>query len=253
MKKKKYIVANFKANPLTSAEAKKITKGIIVSAKKYSTVSTIVCPSVIHLESVISTQRIPTVSIGAQDTSVYPLGSHTGEVSLDMLGALGVSYVIVGHSERRAMGETEQDVSIKLHNALSHKITPIVCIGELERDKEARYLAFIHDQLIHSLGDIQKKDLSKIIIAYEPVWAIGSDEAISSGDIYEMVIFIQRIINDAFGADAVKKTTILYGGSVDALNAGDILQNGHVDGLLVGRQSLYPKNFGDIIRVASES
>jgi triosephosphate isomerase len=186
MKKKKYIIANFKANPLTVAEAKTITKGIISVAKKYSNVETVVCPSFVHMESVIATQRNPVVAIGAQDISQYELGSHTGETPVDMLSAMGVSYVIVGHSERRNMGETEQDVQHKLNNALKHKLTPIVCIGELERDKDARYLAFIHDQLIHSLGDIQKKDISKIItlclrhrLRKDPLEAIDSGDKVS--------------------------------------------------------------------------
>ncbi len=255
MSKQKIIVANWKANPLTSDEAKKTAKGIVKYAKKYSKVETVICPTSLHMEAIAKLQRKPVVKLGSQDTFAGTVGSHTGEVTIDMLSKIGVSYVIVGHSERRAMGETEQDVAAKLQTVIQNKSKAILCIGELERDKEARYLTFVHDQLIHSLGDIEKKDLKKIIIAYEPVWAIGAkdSDAMKGSDMYEMVIFIQRIIHDAFGEDVAKKVKILYGGSVSSVNAGDILENGHVDGLLIGRQSLYPESFGQILEIASKT
>jgi len=254
MTKQKILVANWKANPLTTDEAKIIGKGIIKKAKKFSSVQTIVCPTFIHIESVAKLQKTKTIEIGSQDTYMGSVGAHTGEVTTDMLSHAGVSHVILGHSERRAMGETEQDVSQKLRSVLDKKMKAILCIGELQRDKDARYLSFIHDQLVHSLGDITKKDLSSIIIAYEPVWAIGRTEAeaMKGADMYEMVIFIQRIINDAFGKEAVKKVKILYGGSVTADNAEEILRDGHVDGFLVGRQSLYPENFGEIMAIMND-
>jgi len=255
MAKQKLIVANWKANPLSSKEAKKIAKGIIKKAKKSENVDVVICPPFLHLESIAKLQMEKAVAIGAQDAFADNTGAHTGEVTVDMLSEIGVDYVIVGHSERRALGETEQDVSQKVRAVLEHKMKVILCIGEQERDKDGNYLVFINDQLRHSLGDITKKDISNVIIAYEPVWAIGKSdlEAMKGVDMHEMTIFIQRIFNDAFGKDAVKKLRILYGGSVSPVNAGDLLENGKVDGFLVGRQSLYEDGLGEIIKTANEA
>ncbi len=255
MSKQKLIVANWKANPLTLKEAKNIAKGIIKNSKKYKNVDVVLCPSHLHIEEISKMQMEKTVAIGAQDAFSDNTGAHTGEVTVDMIREIGTDYVIVGHSERRAMGETEQDVAKKLRAVLDNKMKVILCIGEQERDVDGNYLAFVHDQLRHSLGDVTKKDISNIIIAYEPVWAIGKSEleAMKGVDMHEMTIFIQRIFNDAFGKESVKKLKILYGGSVSPVNAGDILENGKVDGFLVGRQSLYPDSFGEIIKIANES
>ncbi len=150
--------------------------------------------------------------------------------------------VIIGHSERRKMGETDEDVNKKVLLALKAKLTPIVCIGETTRDEEGKYLGFIKEQIEKALAGVQKNSLNKIIIAYEPVWAIGASTAMEAPDIHEMTIYIKKTLIDLYKMKSVS-VAILYGGAVDPANAQGILTDGEADGLLVGRQSLDSEAF----------
>ena len=254
MSKHKLIVANWKANPLSLVEAKKTAKKIILFAKKYPQTSVVICAPFIYLEPLLKLQKEQLVVIGAQNAYSEDIGSYTGEVTPDMLKQLGIKEVILGHSERRAMGETDDVIARKVSLVLAHHMNVILCIGEKEHDQGGNYLSFIRNQLLASLGKINPDLFGHITIAYEPLWAIGKTDAdaMKGADMHEMLIFIQKTINDAFGAHAAKKVKILYGGSVSKENAKDILENGYVDGLLIGRQSLYPENFAEIIKIASE-
>jgi triosephosphate isomerase len=249
MKNIKIIVGNWKMNPVSLEKAQAVFKGIEKGIKKNKKVLSIICPSFIHIAPLALVKNRASY-IGAQNLFVESKGSFTGEVSVDMLKDLKVSHVILGHSERRKLGETDELINKKILLALKNKITPIFCIGETIRDDEGAYLAIIKDQIEKGLGGVSKQELSKIIIAYEPVWAIGATVAMSPRDVHETTILIKKIIADLYKVKERMKMSILYGGSVDASNAHAILTEGEADGLLIGRQSLEAESFLDIINTA---
>ncbi|MHB1118122.1 MAG: triose-phosphate isomerase family protein, partial [Minisyncoccota bacterium] len=189
--------------------------------------------------------------IGAQNTWMENEGAYTGEISPSMLASLKISHVIIGHSERRALGESDELVNKKILAAIKAGLTAVLCVGEGERDPDGEYLKYISRQIKIALAGVAKKDLIRIVIAYEPVWAIGKHalRAASADDALEVAILIKKTLADLYGKDG-GVVPVLYGGSVDAKNAGEFLMKSHVDGLLVGRASLDPKVFGEILKSA---
>ena len=179
-------------------------------------------------------------------------GAFTGEISAPMLKDLGAKFVIVGHSERRAMGETNEMIRKKLEIAFNHGITPILCIGEKIRDKEGAHLEFIKNQIKECLTGLQKRNLVGQIVAYEPIWAIGKSyrESMSPTDIHETALFIEKVSGEMFGKDIAGSFKILYGGSVEAENASGMMEYGNIDGFLVGHASLVPEQFAAILKAA---
>lgn len=250
MKKKKVIIGNWKMNPLSTKEAVKIFSGIKKAAQGLRKTETIVCPPFVYISD-LSKQKGKCL-VGAQDIFWKEKGSFTGEISPEMLKSLSASHTIVGHSERRAMGESNETVSKKVSAAVSAGLSAILCVGENERADEASHLNFVSRQIRESLSGVPAKFFGKIIIAYEPVWAIGENSKgpASPEDALEMSIFIKKVLTEIFGKKKAEVTSILYGGSVDSGNAREFLEKGGMDGLLVGRESLNPKGFGDILRVA---
>jgi triosephosphate isomerase len=160
-----------------------------------------------------------------------------------MLASENVKYVILGHSERRSAGEKSDIVAKKATAAIAARIQPIICIGEESRDHSGVYLKHIKHQIIESLSGIPKTKLKDIIIAYEPIWAIGGDEAMSSHEMHQMMLYIKKVVTEKYTRTIANSIQILYGGSVTAHNACDMIENGVVDGLLVGRASLNPEEF----------
>ena len=252
MKSKKYlIVGNWKNHPDTLAEARKNFK--IIKAKKVNTgrVLPVVCPPTIYLSDLKNSYRGRGIRFGAQNFYLQDEKPHTGETSLTQLKDLGVEFVIVGHAERRALGETNELIAEKLQNALDAKLKPILCIGENERDSGGEYLKFLEEQLAMSLRQIAKDDLKKIVIAYEPVWAIGSNRSVSPDEIHTMNIFIKKTLASLYARKEAFKVPILYGGSVNADNCQEILEGGDIEGLLIGRASANPYSFTDILKKLS--
>lgn len=250
MRKKKIIIGNWKMNPLSAKEAAKIFIPIKKTAGRLKKTETIVCPPFIYLKN-FSEQKGKCL-IGAQDVFWKDNGSFTGEISPLMLKSLPVSHVIIGHSERRALGENNEVVSKKISAAISAGLKMILCVGEKERPDEASHLNFVANQVKESLKGVSAKSAGNIIIAYEPVWAIGdgSKGPASPEDALEMSIFIKKVLTEIFGKKKADAVPILYGGSVDPGNAREFLEKGAMDGLLVGRESLNPKGFSDILRIA---
>jgi len=248
-KNKKLIVGNWKMNPTTLEKAKGILSAIDKKVKKegFSRVQAVICPPAIFLGS-LSPKK---VFLGAQDVFYEASGAHTGEISPAMLADFDIGFAIIGHSERRAQGETDAIVAQKVKSALSFGITPILCVGESSRDEKGKYLHFLKEEIKMSLSAVSKNAISKIVIAYEPIWAIGKDAVreATPEESEEMAIFIKKVLSDIVGG-AHKDVRILYGGSVTAQNAEHFLSKGGVDGLLVGRESLNPKNFLEILRTA---
>ncbi len=251
----RYIIANWKMNPPTKEAALAIWAGIRRAATDCAPlgVNTVVCPPYAFLAAFTGKITAPQAYLGAQDVFFEQEGAFTGSVAAPMLASLGVTHVIVGHSERRIkLGESNEQVAKKVQLALAAGLTPILCVGEQVRDGQGHYLDAIRDQLKASLAHVEAKSLARLIIAYEPVWAIGKTDkdAMKPSDIHETKIFIRKVLADTYGPE-VPKVPVLYGGSVSPAIASSIMELGEADGLLVGGKSLIPEEFSAIIRSAA--
>jgi len=251
---KKIIIANWKMAPNRIAEAKKIFGRIKKTASGLRHVQTVVCPPSLYLGDAGRMVTGHRCVVGAQDVSAHTDPAHTGEVSSRMLANAGARYAIVGHSERRAAGESSELVNKKLKAALGQGLVPVLCVGETERDPHGAYAHVIISQLTESLAGVRKSQIGNVVIAYEPVWAIGKNakRAASVSDCLEISLLVKKTLVDAYGKDAPEKVAILYGGSVTPENARGFLTEGGVDGLLVGRASLDSEAFGRILKTAHE-
>lgn len=250
MKTKKIIVANWKMNPLNTKDAIKLFSSIKSTSQKNKKTSVVVCSPSIFLP-VLSKYSSIKCALGAQNMHFETNGAFTGEISAKMLKDSKVSYVILGHSERRAMGEDDIFINQKIKMAIKSGITPILCVGEKERTGDAWYLHAVKTQVDGCLEGLRPSDLAKIVIAYEPVWAIGKDSVrvATPSECEEMVIYIRKVLSDKFGAKNAQTPMIVYGGSVDSKEAQDFMMNGGIDGFLVGRASLNPKEFEKIVQI----
>jgi triosephosphate isomerase len=247
MKKiKKLVVGNWKMNPKTVVEAKKIAVDLKSAMRGVKNVEVVMCPPFVYLP-ILSQTVSTTLLLGAQNAFSEPLGAHTGEVSFAQLLQFKVGFVIIGHSERRAMGETDEMLNKKVLAVTNEGMTAILCVGEKIRDKQGDYFATVREQIVADLKNFSKKSLDHLVIAYEPVWTIGGREAMQTREIHEMFIFIKKVLREIFGTlgDSAR---IIYGGSVFPENAGEIIRDGFVQGLLVGRDSVNSKNFAEIIK-----
>ncbi|MCF7835661.1 MAG: triose-phosphate isomerase [Candidatus Marinimicrobia bacterium] len=245
---KKLIVANWKMNPQTTKDAGQLAEGISSNCSKMKNVETVVCPPFVYLD-LLSKFKI---KLGAQDVFWGNRGSFTGEISSLMLKDAGVKYVIIGHSERRAeLGETNDLINKKIKTALKNNLKVIFCIGEKHRDEKGDYLKFVKKQLLKGLEKVTRNEMKNLMIAYEPVWAISSNknaQADTAENLFQMSVYIRRAIFLKFGRKIAKEIPILYGGSVNEKNAKDFLENGKVQGLLVGKASLSIKSFSEILK-----
>ncbi len=265
---KKIIIANWKMNPLSLKEAKRIFNDIKRTASKLSKVETVICPPFVYLSSLgssTSTWKL-NFQVGAQDVFYEnPVGggSCTGEISAKMLKNLGVKYIIVGHSERRdppaGGGETNEIINKKIKAVLGAGMKVIFCIGEKERDEEGEYLRFIKDEINEGLKGVQKKFFNPpaggLIFAYEPIWAISSNKGAhvdNPESALRIAIFIRRTIMEIADGQIARSVPILYGGSICPQNAEAFLKDGGMQGLLVGHESLNPKHFNEILKIANQ-
>lgn len=239
-------------NPSTKKEAESIFKLILKNLNPKTKAEVVICPPFLYLESLKKLSK--KVSLGGQDTFWEEKGAFTGEISTDMLLNIGAKYVILGHSERRALGESNEDINKKIKQSISAGLIPILCVGESIRDENHEYLNFVTTQIEECLAGVSRNLISKIIVAYEPVWAIGKNATreATPEEFREMSIFIKKILNDKFGTKMIEQTRIIYGGSVHPENALGFLQEG-ADGFLVGRDSLDPNKFTEIISITAKS
>lgn len=247
MQTKKIVIGNWKMNPVSAKEALRVFGGIQKSALKIKQTEVVICAPFIYLEKLKKISR--KVKLGAQNAYPGDTGAVTGEVSVSMLSGLAVKYAILGHSERRALGETNADVNKKIKSVLVKGIMPILCVGEASRDPEHSYLGFVKTQIEECLDGVSKSILNKVVIAYEPIWAIGksAERPATPAEYLEMSIFIRKVLNDKFGAKSIDGMRIIYGGSTNPENALSFLIDGKADGFLVGRDSLDPVKFASII------
>ncbi len=250
--KKRYIIGNWKMNPKTSIEAEDIYIEIQSLYTAKAGLSVVVCPPVIFLGDLEAVHTKRDIAIGSQDVFWEKIGkkttTYTGETALEQLKDSKVDYVIVGHSERRALGEGLETIAKKTGAVTAFGINAVLCIGETLRDASGDYFSVVREQLVSALKDIPPAHMKRVLIAYEPVWAIGSEgEAIRTHDMHEMSIYIRKTLIDIFDTKVASKTPILYGGSVTRENAEVLMREGEVDGLLIGRASLDPVHFMDIV------
>lgn len=247
---KKIVAGNWKLNPETLPEAKAIVAKVSRAVPKG--VSVVLCPPAIFLSSLAEKKGKKKISFGVQTVSQERAGAFTGEVSAQMARSAGAEFSIVGHSERRAMGESNEMVSKKVTAALKAGMKVILCVGEKERDHHGHYLSYLKAQIDESLQDIPKNLIGELIVAYEPLWAIGekSHGAMEPRDLHETSLFVRKVLHERFGKKAFD-TPLLYGGSVDPSNADVLMREGNVDGFLVGRESVKPDNFIKILSAVS--
>lgn len=250
---KTYIVGNWKLN-FTVGEASIYLHKLLKNLPNYRDVEVVVAPSLIALQPLSLQIDRHKMKLAAQNAFYRDYGAFTGEVSFSQLRGI-VDYAIIGHSERRYIfREDDKMIAKKVAAAIRNKITPILCIGETESERAFGETAdVIRDQLIGGLSEVSDDDLDKVIIAYEPVWAISSVrecKLATPDEISEVVKLIKKALKDTYGANLVEKVPILFGGSVNPSNAGSYLTVPGINGLLIGGASLILGEFTDIMEIA---
>lgn len=248
--RKKIVIGNWKMNPPTLEEAEDLFRAVKRTAGKVGKVVVVVAPPAPYLGALRRLQSGGRVHLGAQNVFPEAKGSFTGEVSPPILKSMGVEYVIVGHSERRALGETSAEISKKVDALMRRGLKAVLCVGEAARDSHGEYLGELRGQILESLAGVSGKNIQHLVVAYEPVFAIGSGNELEAKDIHEAVLFVRKILSERYDKGTALSIPVLYGGSVDKKNAGAILSEGGVNGLLVGGGSLTPHEFAMILTVA---
>ncbi len=243
------VAGNWKMNK-TLEEGLKLIEDINLNIKKIDAknVQIIVATPFIHLAKAVE-KAVSPVRISAQNCASEEKGAYTGEVSAEMLRSTGVEFVILGHSERRAYyGETDEVLAKKVDLALAYKLQPIFCIGEvLEERKAKKHFEVVKKQIENGLFHLSEKDFSKIIIAYEPVWAIGTGETATPEQAQEIHHYIRKVVADKYNDEIADNLSILYGGSMKPSNAKELVAQPDVDGGLIGGASLDADDFCRII------
>jgi triosephosphate isomerase len=249
MRRTPIVAGNWKMNPATLAEALALAERVALEAAELPRVTTVVCPPTIWLADVA--RAVPGLHVGAQTMHFDERGAFTGETSPAMLSGLA-TYVILGHSERRQYdGETDEAVGRKVASAVAHGLRPIAAIGERAEERRAGQTeAVIDRQLRAAIGRLERLAGSGLVIAYEPVWAIGTGDAASAEDAQAVCARVREILREADPA-AADEVPIQYGGSVTADNAAELFAQPDIDGALVGGASLKPDVFADILRAAA--
>lgn len=232
----------------TPAEGVELIKGVIALKGEVSpSVDFIVAPPFTHLSEIVKVAKGSGIAVGAQNCAAEAKGAYTGEVSAKMIASLGVDYVILGHSERRQYyGETSETLNKKMVQAYENNLIPIYCVGEkLEERESGKHFDVIRAQIEEVVFNLTPEQFSKLIIAYEPVWAIGTGKTATADQAQEVHAFIRKVLADKFGA-AAADTVILYGGSCKPTNAAEIFSKEDVDGGLIGGAALVAADFINI-------
>ncbi|HZY79672.1 MAG TPA: triose-phosphate isomerase [Cyclobacteriaceae bacterium] len=249
--RKKIVAGNWKMN-LKLADALALATGLetLVKSEVKNNAVVVVCPPFPYLSKIKEALNGSSIGVGAQNCSEHESGAYTGETSVSMLQSMGIPYVIIGHSERRQyFGETGALLAKKVDRALAAGLTPIFCNGEpLEIREKGTHEALVKQQTEESLFHLSAADIQKVVIAYEPVWAIGTGKTATSQQAQDMHAVIRGHIASKYGKDVAESISILYGGSVKPDNAKELFACKDVDGGLVGGASLKARDFADIIK-----
>jgi triosephosphate isomerase (TIM) len=250
--RKKIVAGNWKMNK-TPDEALVLTSEVVnmINDEVRGEVEVVLCAPALYLTTLKKyVENAPKVSLGAQNCHEKASGAYTGEISAPMLKAAGIPYVILGHSERRQyFGETNAQLAAKVDIALENGLSPIFCCGEtLEQRQNEDYLGVVKAQLTESLFHLSQEQIEKVVIAYEPIWAIGTGLTASADQAQEMHAALREHLAGHYGTEVADNLSILYGGSVGAANAAELFACPDVDGGLVGGASLKSRDFTDIVK-----
>lgn len=265
---KPLIIANWKCNPTTQTEAKRLLNSVRKGIKNVKNVEVVICPPFLYLSLLLGSSTFAQTrrsyggssvafGVGGQDCFWEEKGAFTGEVSPLMLKNLGCKFVIIGHSERRRyLKETDEMINRKLKAVLSRKLKPILCIGETRKERgQGKTQTILKNQLKKALSKISAFNIqnSKLAIAYEPVWAIGTGKACSPREAKKSLGVIKKVISKIYNKKLAKTIKILYGGSVNGKNAASYIFEANFQGLLVGGASLDPREFVILVKAVSRS
>lgn len=250
--RKPIIAGNWKMN-MTPDEARELVTALIPLVKD-AACDVVVCPPYVDLPAVGELVKGTNIHLGCQNIHWEEKGAYTGEISPKMLLALGVEYAIIGHSERRTyFGETDEGVNKRTKAALAHGITPIVCVGETLEQREAGVTeSWVSGQTVAAFKGISAEDAVKVVIAYEPIWAIGTGKTATAEEAGAVCTQIRTLIRKKYGARVARSVTIQYGGSMNAKNAAELLAQPDIDGGLIGGASLKPDDFMAIVNAANQ-
>ena len=252
---KKIVVGNHKMNLLDQSERERYLKEFKekLKGKDFSETEIVICPSFVHLDFFARQKGKKKMSLGAQNMFPEKKGSYTGEISPIQLKNFGCEYVILGHSERRRyFSENNSEVNLKLISALENGLKPILCVGENKNED----MGAIARQLKECLADVKRGKIENAIFCYEPVWAISSnnpDHLPTTNEIMSARLLIRKTLSEIYGARIVERIKIIYGGSVASANAMETCVNSGMDGALVGRESLFPREFVKIAEIVNKN
>ncbi len=248
------VIGNWKMN-VGVRESVALARGTLLTLRGRKVVpEVVICPSSIALSEVRKVIARSSVGLGAQNVFWEDHGAFTGETSGRMLAEIGVTHVLVGHSERRSIfGETDEMVNKKVLHAFVNQLTPILCVGETAVERTADMQRDrVRDQLTRALSGVRLKSHDRLIVAYEPVWAIGTGQTPEVGDVLSMHEFVREVLREIFPSTDPTTVRVIYGGSVDGTNAYPFLRESQVDGVLVGSASVKLNQFKEIIEAAGE-
>ena len=247
--RKKIVAGNWKMNK-NATQTTELLSELLAKIPANTTAQVIVAPTFVNLASAVAQLSTSTIKVAAQNLHQAEGGAFTGEITADMLKSVGVNTVILGHSERRAIfNESDALIAEKVNTALKHEMTVIFCFGEELKDRQDKqHFNIVENQLRDGLFQIEKSSWANVVLAYEPVWAIGTGETASPEQAQEMHEFIRETVRKSFGADIADAVTILYGGSVKPDNAVEIFSKPDVDGGLIGGAALKADDFLAIVK-----
>ncbi|MCP8617652.1 triose-phosphate isomerase [Salirhabdus salicampi] len=251
--RKKVIAGNWKMNKLSS-EVNSFVEEAVTKVPSDEKVESVVCAPFVYLPQLVEQTKGTELKVGAQNMHFETSGAYTGEVSPTMLKDIGVTYVVIGHSERRELfNETDETVNKKAKAAFDHGLTPIICVGEtLEQRESNETKSVVEDQVVKALAGLTEEQVKASIIAYEPIWAIGTGKTASSEDANEVCAHVREVVKQSVSADAGEAVRIQYGGSVKPANVDELLAQSDIDGALVGGASLEAESFLKLVEAGTK-
>lgn len=238
-------------NPQTFVEAKRLFEATKKATTGLTKVHTIVAPPAVFLRDLAKGYKGKVISFGTQNIYWEEEGSYTGEISAHQVADSGATYAIIGHAERRAQGVDNDMVRRKVFAGLKHKLQPIIAVGENEHDQGGVYIETVREQITIGLQEVPQSRYSDVIIAYEPVWAIGAPGAPRADAVHEMMLLVRKILMDTYGSKAMSQIRVIYGGAVNEDNAEEIFSVPDLDGVILGRASLQTHSLRTLLQVAN--
>ncbi len=245
-----FIAANWKAYVETAEQAKKLFAVSKRLATRFEGQHEILLAPPAPFLGMLAHSNRSSVLFSAQDVSAGVSGAHTGQYTAAMVRSAGATYAIIGHSELRASDDTNDIVMQKMQHSIGQDLTPILCVGEHSRDESAQYLSFVREEILSALTPLSNKDRTRVVLAYEPIWAIGktAEESITPTDLTEMILYLRKVLSDILPGTASKRARILYGGSVEPDNARVLASGTGIDGFLIGHAATQPETFQALVR-----